>query len=115
MARRLTREERAARLAAVANGKARGLTMTAIARELGIRMELLRQWVKNQETPRHPLAPERPATVKRPCLRCEKPFDSEGPHNRMCNGCRSYAPVMDSPFTPDPGGSRGRQVRAARQ
>lgn len=24
----------------------------------------------------------------RPCMRCEKPFQSEGIHNRMCDHCR---------------------------
>lgn len=27
------------------------------------------------------------ATV-RPCLRCQSPFPSEGPHNRLCDPCR---------------------------
>lgn len=30
-------------------------------------------------------------TVERPCLTCGRPFDSEGPHNRMCNECRRRA------------------------
>jgi hypothetical protein len=25
----------------------------------------------------------------RPCMTCRKPFESEGIHNRMCNGCRA--------------------------
>lgn len=25
---------------------------------------------------------------RRPCLRCTRPFDSEGPHNRLCKDCR---------------------------
>jgi transposase-like protein len=114
MARRLTRDERAARLAAVAHGKANGLTMTAVARNLGLKVEVLRQWMQDQEKPRHPLAPERPPTTKRPCLRCEKPFDSEGAHNRLCTYCTSEASRLFSPYAPDPGGSRGRQVRAVR-
>ncbi len=33
---------------------------------------------------------ERKAKQKRrKCLTCEKSFMSEGPHNRMCDGCRS--------------------------
>ena len=24
----------------------------------------------------------------RPCIRCEKPFESDGPHHRMCGTCR---------------------------
>ena len=27
-------------------------------------------------------------TKRRPCLRCTRPFDSEGPGNRMCEPCR---------------------------
>lgn len=26
--------------------------------------------------------------VKRPCLNCRTAFQSEGPHNRMCDPCR---------------------------
>jgi hypothetical protein len=26
--------------------------------------------------------------VTRPCMCCREPFDSEGPHNRMCHICR---------------------------
>lgn len=26
-------------------------------------------------------------TVTRPCLRCRKPFESEGAHNRLCGLC----------------------------
>lgn len=26
----------------------------------------------------------------RPCLRCEKIFGSEGPHNRLCQSCRVF-------------------------
>jgi len=30
-----------------------------------------------------------PLSVKvRPCIRCERRFESEGHHNRMCNKCR---------------------------
>lgn len=27
-------------------------------------------------------------TVRRPCMTCAKPFNSEGKHNRLCNFCR---------------------------
>lgn len=40
---------------------------------------------------------EAPAgTERRDCLRCRRAFDSEGPHNRICDPCKaldSYAPV----------------------
>lgn len=29
--------------------------------------------------------------IARPCITCTKPFDSEGPHNRMCPDCRNNA------------------------
>lgn len=38
----------------------------------------------------------------RPCMRCAVPFASEGPHNRMCDPCRSYANGL-SPMAPDDG------------
>jgi len=28
-------------------------------------------------------------TVTRPCLRCRKPFESEGAHHRLCYPCAS--------------------------
>ena len=31
----------------------------------------------------------RPSARERPCLRCRKPFKSEGPGNRMCGDCRA--------------------------
>ncbi len=30
-----------------------------------------------------------PETVTRPCLRCRKPFESEGAHHRLCYPCAS--------------------------
>lgn len=30
-----------------------------------------------------------------PCLKCRNPFESEGPHNRLCESCRHVSP---SPF-----------------
>jgi len=29
--------------------------------------------------------------VERPCMRCDALFESEGPHHRMCTGCRNSA------------------------
>ena len=29
---------------------------------------------------------------ERPCMTCRKPFLSEGPHHRMCTGCRHNSP-----------------------
>jgi hypothetical protein len=33
---------------------------------------------------------ERPPTTRRDCLRCERAFDSEGAHHRMCTDCRAF-------------------------
>lgn len=30
-------------------------------------------------------------TTRRPCLTCTAPFDSDGPHNRMCPACRQQS------------------------
>ncbi|MEA3002316.1 MAG: hypothetical protein QOH81_1104 [Sphingomonadales bacterium] len=38
-------------------------------------------------------------TVCRPCLRCERPFDSTGPGNRLCDGCRQKSWDL-SPYAP---------------
>lgn len=35
---------------------------------------------------------------ERPCLRCRKPFPSEGAHNRLCNPCKGYALTVRSNF-----------------
>ena len=34
------------------------------------------------------MARQRRKTATRECLRCDKPFASEGAHNRLCDGCR---------------------------
>lgn len=39
----------------------------------------------------------RPAARERPCLRCRRPFMSEGPGNRLCSECRGR---NVSPFEP---------------
>lgn len=38
------------------------------------------------------------ATVRRACLRCDRVFDSVGPHNRVCKPCKQ---VMDAGPTPE--------------
>lgn len=38
---------------------------------------------------------ERPARVKRGCMRCGAPFLSEGIHHRLCLECRRTAPLDD--------------------
>lgn len=39
----------------------------------------------------------RPALTVRKCLRCERPFSSEGPHNRLCEACREANAEMLDP------------------
>ncbi len=34
----------------------------------------------------------------RPCLRCGTVFSSQGPHNRMCDGCRTIAARLGREF-----------------
>lgn len=34
---------------------------------------------------------ELPPTVTRPCLRCRRPFESEGAHHRLCHPCSNRA------------------------
>ena len=46
----------------------------------------------NQERMRHGGPTERkprPKTTRRPCLRCDRPFKSEGNHHRLCPDCRA--------------------------
>lgn len=33
--------------------------------------------------------------TRRPCITCRTPFLSEGPHNRMCPGCRTGSQPTD--------------------
>lgn len=105
--------ERARRYDALHAGLRAGLSVAEIARRLGVVAEEFRRWIarENENTER---AKKAEKFKVRACLRCTKPFESEGPHNRMCGGCRLYAPVLDTPYQPDPGGSRGKQVRAVR-
>lgn len=57
--------------------------------QLGIQLP-----ARMRRTPEHVLADYRkpaPAQTKkgtRPCLCCRQPFPSQGPHNRLCPGCR---------------------------
>lgn len=36
----------------------------------------------------------------RPCMCCQKAFQSEGIHNRMCNGCRGISSALGDPVRP---------------
>ncbi len=59
---------------------------------------------KRAEALRQNHAVERQAertTMRRRCLRCRKPFASEGVHNRLCDICRRTADIgpFDSPYS----------------
>lgn len=34
---------------------------------------------------------------RRACLRCDREFLSEGPHNRLCNVCREFLATSPTP------------------
>lgn len=34
---------------------------------------------------------------RRTCLRCDRPFLSEGRHNRLCDACRAYLAASPQP------------------
>ncbi|MFV3077494.1 hypothetical protein [Niveispirillum fermenti] len=48
-------------------------------------------------TPAPPLAARspKPAPTERRCMTCQKPFQSDGPHNRMCGTCRHLSQPFD--------------------
>ena len=55
------------------------------------------------ETVEPPEGEPAPAAAKlqrasRNCLRCQKPFESEGIHNRLCGNCSSAASAMPANF-----------------
>ncbi len=45
----------------------------------------------------------------RACLTCGKGFESEGPHNRLCNGCRNRASYEAMPSAFSFGRANGRR------
>jgi len=44
--------------------------------------------------------PKEKIKKKRDCMRCKRPFMSQGPGNRLCEPCRKYAEVV-SPWAPN--------------
>jgi hypothetical protein len=95
--------------------KRNGMTTRAAARALTVCEKRLSQAMAGDlPGPRAERARVRAAPPNRTCLRCARPFHSEGAHNRMCSGCRNYAGTLDTPYCPDPGGSAGRKVGARR-
>lgn len=66
--------------AAIREGLAAGKTTWAIAKALGRAESSVSRRVET-------LTRVRPAT--RACMCCRNPFQSDGPHNRLCNRCRT--------------------------
>ena len=78
----LTPEERAERLALIKEGKEKGLTWAQMGAQLNIAGYSLESWYNRRV--RH----EKNALSERACMCCKRPFESEGPHNRLCPECR---------------------------
>ena len=49
---------------------------------------------------RTPVKPVRRRTrmKRRHCLRCDRPFLSEGPHHRLCQPCREFLAAAPTPI-----------------
>ena len=45
---------------------------------------------------------DRSTQAPRRCLRCDKTFDSAGPHNRLCQSCRLFIEQSTSEVQPYP-------------
>jgi hypothetical protein len=89
----------ARRLEIVTRGRQQGRTWDQLAEEVGnITAKGLSAWWASQTRTAQEMAKFRarlkrpldvkPNTTPRACLRCNKTFDSEGPHNRLCAPCR---------------------------
>jgi hypothetical protein len=91
----------ARRVAIISTGRAQGMTWERLAEEVGggISPKGLSAWwahhtrteqaaAEFRERFKCPTNP-RQTTAQRRCLRCQKSFDSEGPHNRLCGPCRN--------------------------
>ena len=91
-------DSKGARVAIIERGRAEGRNWEQIAEEVGnITGKGLACWWATQTRAarrekarsymRKPDAPQ-PGTTRRACLRCQKMFDSEGAHNRLCQPCK---------------------------
>ena len=110
----LSPAERARRYDALHAGRRAGLSIAEIARGLRVGPQEFRRWLEREGE-----ATERAAKAatfkKRECNRCKTPILSEHAGHRHCVDCRAWlSEAADSPYTPDSGGSRGKQVRAVR-
>lgn len=84
----------------IAHERRKGTTWDDIAKVVGVASKTLSTWWakrmphdtpgRKRYTPRYAagLTPNTTRAGVRKCLRCQIMFDSEGPHNRMCNACR---------------------------
>jgi hypothetical protein len=123
----LTPEEYKRRVDAYLAGRAAGKPMNAVALELGINQRRWYEfcWTQFPEHYAHigqrNLRQGSPQTVlqqqsTRRCLGpdCGEMFLSRGPGHRICASCKQRNAESYSPYTPDPGGSRGKHVQAKR-
>ena len=116
MARVLSPEARAARVAFVIEQRAAGVGWAAIGAAYGMTAGAIYDWwgrgggrpgTVGRKTG---VVPQSAAeTAERHCLRCRGLFASSGRGNRMCDPCRAEA-LNVSPLSPSPGGDPGRRV-----
>lgn len=109
MPAKLRAAARTARAKFVREGRAAGRDWNSLAAELGMARDALMNWWSVHT--RTSALKHTKTTTQRACLSCQRPFASEGAHNRMCQNCRKHVGSL-SPLTPDPGGDTGRRVQS---
>jgi hypothetical protein len=70
---------------------AAGCSLSEAARALGVQAKTLGRYIRGDERKKAAIR-EKPATTRRACLTCDRPFDSEGKHNRVCKSCKETGP-----------------------
>ena len=60
------------------------------ARRLRVMRNRCRDW-RRKNYARAVHRPAKGATTERTCLKCDRPFESEGPGNRLCPACQNTA------------------------
>jgi hypothetical protein len=85
----------------IAHERRKGTSWEGIAQVVGVAAKTLSTWWakrmpndapgRKRYTPRYAagLTPNTARAGPRKCLSCQITFDSEGPHNRLCNTCRT--------------------------
>lgn len=106
----LTPEQKKARFELVSSLVTEGLSIAKIARKLGYGEQYLRDWMRDHRY-YGVRTREKVAKTQRSCLCCDKVFDSEGIHNRLCIYCKTQS---RSPLAPGGWGDTGRQVGRAK-